>query len=223
MKRASKLINSIIIVSLFLSCSKQSENQTPVEDIPNAGFENWGTLDGFDKPDTWETSNFSLFSVVSFNTVTKDIIEKYSGIFCPRLETKSQYIDNVEVKVAGLLTLGSFDINIETRKATVSGGIPFEGKPITFEGFYKYNGVGIDRCYFNIVLTRFNAISNNQDTIGHGTLSSGSISSWTPFKIPIEYLSNDAPESMNIVILSSDTTIFEPGSTLWVDNLILKY
>lgn len=219
----ARLIQSIFIFLFFLSCNKPSENPVPINEIPNANFENWGTLNEFDKPDNWGTSNFSLFSVISFNTVTKDGIEKFSGKFCPRLETKSQIIGDAEVKVAGLITLGAFEINLATRKARVSGGLPFISKPVRVEGYYKYNGVGIDRCFIDIAITKFNSVSRKQDTIGSGQFSSASIPDWALFKIPINYHLNETPDSINIVILSSDTSVFEAGSTMWIDSLSLKY
>jgi hypothetical protein len=222
MKYLIKFANIIIISHFLLSCNK-SNDVKPSEEIPNAGFENWGTLYDFDKPESWGTSNFSLYSIVTFTTVTKDGIEKYSGNYCPRLETQSQIINNSPVKVVGLITLGQFDINIATRKAKISGGIPFVTKPLEFQGFYKYNGVGNDNCFIDLAITRFNAVSMQQDTIGHSRFSSKSVSEWTPFNVPINYNSDGIPDSMNIVILSSDTSIFETGSTLWVDDLKLNY
>jgi len=223
MKQFAKLTQSIIIFLFFLSCNKPSENPIPINVIPNADFENWGTLYDFDKPESWGTSNFSLYSVVTFNTVTKDGIEKFSGNFCPRLETISQIVGDTEAKVVGLITLGKFEINIATRKASVSGGLPFISKPVGLAGYFKYNGVGMDKCFIDIAITKFNSLSKKQDTIGSGQFSSGSITDWTSFNIPIKYHLNETPDSINIVILSSDTSIFKAGSTMWIDNLSLKY
>jgi len=215
-----------IIVILFgftyYSCKNDNVEPEPQDTIPNSDFENWIDDYSFEKPEHWSTSNFSLYNIVTFNTVTKDSIS-YEGQYCPKLETKSQVISNELVKTAGLITLGSFDVNIATRQAQISGGIPFVSKPKSLEGYLKYTAIGSDKCFVDIVLTKFNTELLKQDTIASARFSSGSVSEWTHFDLPIKYFFNDAPDSMNIVILSSDTSIFEAGSTLWIDNLSLKY
>ncbi len=102
MKINSIIINALIISLFFFSCKESNENPVPNMEIPNADFENWEMLYKLDKPIDWGTSNLSLYGVVTFNTVKKDGLEKYSGNFSSKLETKSQIIDNSEVKVVGL-------------------------------------------------------------------------------------------------------------------------
>ncbi len=218
------LILIICLITIF-SCKKEDNNSDlqPLKSIPNSNFENWLLKDGFDKPESWNTSNFSLYGILTINAVSKDSAISEQKNYFPKLETKSQLIDNEFVKVAGLLTLGSFDINISTRKAEVNGGIPFSQRPRSLSGKYKYMGIGIDSCIIGISLTNFKPESNICDTIGFGKFASGNINDWTNFDIPINYRSNDLPDSLNIIILSSDTSIFETGSTLWVDDLLLNY
>jgi len=210
-----------LLIFAFNFCNNEDKAE-PKNEIQNTNFESWSFENEFDKPLGWNTSNFSLYSVVSFNTVSKDSLTAYEGKYCPRLETKSQIIGDETVKVVGLITLGNFDINIATKEASISGGIPFKSKPMSLEGYYKYNAIGSDKCYIDIVLTK-TLDNKNQDTIARGTFSSESTSEWVSFEIPLQYYLNEEPENLNIVILSSDTSIFENGSTLWVDNLSLKY
>lgn len=221
--------NQIIFIFLILGsltnsfCKKSESNQNPQNTIPNSDFETWIEDDSFEKPQDWNTSNFSLYGVVTFNTVEKITDNLQSGDFCSKLTTQSQLINNNEVKVAGLITLGNFDVNLASRRARISGGIPFISKPIGLDGYYKYTAANIDSCFVDITLTKFNTQRSVQDTIAHARFSSSSVSNWTHFDLPIKYFSNETPDSMNIVILSSDTSIFEAGSTLWIDNLSLKY
>lgn len=208
----------VISIGLLLRCNNKESPITPKENIPNSGFENWTTEDNFVNPTDWHTSNFSLYNIVTFNTVSKDSTDPFSGKFCARLETKSQLINGEIVKVAGLITLGTFDINIASREAIVYGGIPINSKPIGLEGYYKYNSVGGDSCFIDITLS-----TQSKDTIADGRFSSSGKSDWTLFNIPLTYRSEITPQNINIIVLSSDTSIFEPGSTLWVDDLKLKY
>jgi hypothetical protein len=211
------------VVCFSCNNDKTEDEIVPQNEILNPDFEVWEEVNGFDKPKYWNTSNFSLYGIVTFNTVTKENLSALEGAFCPKLVTKSQIIDNSEVKVAGLLTLGNFDINIESRQAVVNGGIPFVSRPVSLEGYYKYAGVGIDSCFIDFALTKFKASDLSRDTVASARFSSASIDNWTSFSLPIRYSSNETPDSMNIIILSSDTSIFENGSTLWIDNLSLKY
>lgn len=211
-----------IISIYFISCNNKNDSPEPKNEIPNKDFENWVIENEFDKPENWNTSNFSLYNIVTFNTVYKDSLTFFSGNYSPRLETKSQVINSELVKVVGLITLGNFDINIATKKAHISGGIPFKSRPIILEGYYKYNAVGNDKCFIDIALTKLNN-QKKRDTIAHAQFSSVSVSNWTLFELPLQYYFDDIPDSLNIIFLSSDTSIFEAGSTLWVDNLSLTY
>jgi hypothetical protein len=223
MKKITYLI-SLVLSILINSCqSNDKEIIVPEEQLQNNGFELWEEVNNFDKPESWNTSNFSLYNIVTFNTVMKENTNPFSGNYCVKLETKSQIINTDEVKVVGLITLGNFDINIATRKAKISGGIPFITRPISFKGNYKYSPIGIDSCFMDIALTKYNFSLNRQDTIAQGRFSSSTANSWKEFLLPIKYRSVDIPDSMNIIILSSDTSIFEAGSTLWIDELSLVY
>jgi len=223
MKRIYSISILFFVFVFIFSCNENSETPVPVDEIPNGDFENWESLNNMDKPTSWSTSNLNLFSVVIFNTVTKSSSDKFLGEYSARLETKSQIIDNSPLKVVGLLTLGNFNVNIATKKASVSGGIPFITHPLMLEGNYKYLAVGNDSCFITLALTKFNSINKTQDTIADAKFSSASVSDWTSFSIPIHYHSELKSDSLNIIILSSDTSIFNAGSTMWIDNLKLKY
>jgi len=222
MKHIAFFILFSIIGIYFISCDNTNDSPEPENQIPNPDFEKWVLENEFDKPESWNTSSFSLYNMVTFNTVFKDSLTFFSGNYSSRLETKGQIINSELVKVVGLITLGNFDINIATKKAHISGGIPFQSKPISLTGYYKYNAVGDDNCFMDIALTKLNN-QKKQDTIAHGRFSSGSVSDWTSFELNLQYFSEDIPDSLNIVFLSSDTSIFEAGSTLWIDNLSLTY
>ncbi|MDH8702760.1 hypothetical protein M2138_002135, partial [Dysgonomonadaceae bacterium PH5-43] len=54
----------------------------------------------------------------------------------------------------------------------------------------------------------------------------GTFDNWTRLSIPIEYLTNDTPEKMNIIISTGNYWVREDigkGNTLWVDDLELIY
>lgn len=223
MKNA-QIIILILTILVCNSCKDKNDDIKLKKDIiPNAQLETWVQDNLYEKPESWNTSNFSLYGIINLNPVNKDSSAPYEGKYCAKLSTEGTIIDNQPVKIIGLITLGSFDVNISTKQAKVSGGIPFKSKPLALEGYYKYEGVGIDSCFVVIAITKFNKQTLKQDTVAYGLFSSSSVSTWTHFSLPINYFSKEQPDSMNIIILSSDTSIFEQGSTMWVDNLSLKY
>lgn len=189
--------------------------------IPNNDFENWSSDGEFLNPDGWDCSNRSFFSLLSFTTTTR-VTDAYSGTYCTRLETIQESTGGEIVKMAGILTLGIFDVNIIDRTAIVKGGIPFTQKPTKLTGYYKYFPVANDSSNFQIGLTKFNATKGFSDTLGYGKFASSSASEWTYFEVPVEYNNEGTPDTLNIVFLSSDTSIFNVGSVLFIDSIGLE-
>lgn len=210
-----------VLLLTFIFLCIFSQQQIHAQNLPNYDFENWASDGTFFNPVSWGTSNFSAMSIISFNTVFQETSDLYSGNSCAKLVTVEQNIGGDIVKVAGLITLGYFDVNFATRKAVVKGGIPCTSRPGLFSGYYKYSSSGIDSCIMSIYLTKYNTISNRADTLGLGIYSSSNQSEWTYFEAPVNYSSSENPDTMNIVILSSDTSLFVAGSTLYIDQLAI--
>lgn len=208
-----------ILISLVFIILFPLQNKS--QNLPNFSFEEWAADGTFNNPVSWGTSNFSVFSIVTFNTVFKETTNIYSGTSSAKLVTVEKNVAGDNVKVAGLITLGHFDVNLSTRKAEVSGGLPMTAKPTKLSGYYKYSTPGIDSCVMSIYLTKFNTSTSKADTLATGMFSSGTVENWTYFEAPIEYRSIDTPDTMNIIILSSDTSLFVPGSTLFIDQLAI--
>ncbi len=71
---------AIIVLTIILTaCDNKDEEITSQLVIPNSDFENWEIENDFDKIVDWQSSNFSLYSIVTFNTVSKDSINNYEG------------------------------------------------------------------------------------------------------------------------------------------------
>jgi hypothetical protein len=212
-----KILKYILPIALIVLTNLHLLSQN----LPNYSFEDWDTDGWVDEPVGWGTSNFSVVSVISFKTVTEETSNPYSGNSCIRLETIEKNASGDDVKVAGLITLGTFDVNLSTRQAVVSGGVSMAKRPSVFSGYYKYSPVGIDSCIMSIFLTRYIVAEKRRDTIGTGFFTSGEQATWKKFEASVNYTSSEAPDTMNIVVLSSDTSIFEPGSTLYLDDLYI--
>jgi hypothetical protein len=209
-------VSIAVIILSFLSFKN-----TYAQNLPNYDFENWVSDGTFNNPVSWGTSNFSVFSIITFNTVFRDTTNSFSGNTCAKLVTVEKSAAGNMVKVLGLITLGYFDVNLSTRKAIVKGGIPFNGRPTKLSGYYQYSTQGVDSCLMSIYLTKHNTAANKTDTLGTGIFKSGQKNEWTYFEAPVHYVSESAPDTMNIIIISSDTSLFVPGSTLLIDKLAI--
>jgi hypothetical protein len=187
--------------------------------IPNNSFETWSG----GEPDNWNTTN--QISVFVFNTVKKDLSGPQQGSASAELTTVTKtFFPFGTYSVPGLLTLGNLNVDLFAQTFSLSGGYPFTGRPQKLKGYFKYQPVGNDRCIFGIGLFKWNI--GKQDTLGIGGIDTlGTFNSWTQFEIPIHYLMQDDPDTMNIVILSSIPldTIDHNGTKLWVDNLSFDY
>lgn len=218
-----KKITFLFIVALSFAVISQSFAQ--VDSIPNPDFENWESADIGEKPIAWDVSNIDYSPLATWETITKDATDPYSGIYCVRLETVMENVFLLgDVTLPGIITLGEFIIDIATQTASVIGGIPFTARPTMLKGYYKYSPAGIDSCLIAIGLSKWNTVNNERDTIGYGYFNSkNTVTGWTLFEIPIGYVLPDDPDSMNIIIMSSDTSILAIGSTLWIDSLSFDF
>ena len=208
-------MKSILLFGLSFICAiSMSFSQ---QAIPNNDLESWGTSGSFDKPVNWNTSNTSVF-IGTVTTVTKST-DAFSGSYSARLESKSPM--GFSTVAPGLITLGNFNLNIVQQTGTISGGIPYNDKPLRFKGNFKYAPQGADQCFIAAVLYKYNSSTQMRDTLGTALFTSNStVSSWTAFDVQFEYTSSDTPDSLNIIVMSSDGR-FTPvnGSLLFIDNL----
>ncbi len=188
-------VNSTLIISIlsiFLSVTAIAQDS-----IPNYNFENWYSPE---TPHNWETTN--IFLPPGFATCTRDT-NAYNGNYAIQLKT----IKMDDFLIPGVATLGHVELY------SVSGGIPFTKRPNSLSGFVKHPGQG-DSVFIAIQFFK------NGQIIGGGTWgTTDSIPSYTSFSAPIEFLSNENPDTMNIVFLTDPN---KQTSTLIVDDLHLE-
>jgi hypothetical protein len=190
--------------------------------IPNASFENWTTIGNYTDPTGWDTPNQELMSIPFFGTsvVTKSTDHHGTGSFSAKLETKHLTLPPLDVP--GFMTCGKLVIDINAGTFILSGGVPVVDIPTHLKGYFKYFPKGGDSCAIGIGLTRTTA--GVQDTVGYGAFSTkDTISDWAPFSAWIDYISATAPDSMNIVALSTAQETMTVGTILYVDELYLDY
>jgi len=189
--------------------------------ILNPSFEQWTTQGAFENPTSWETSNVTVNTglfPITIETVTKNS-DAQQGSYAAKLTSVSPM--GFSAVAPGLLTLGTFNLDIMAQTGTVSGGVPCTDRPTHFNGFFKYEPQGSDSCFIACVLFKWNATTQSPDTVGAALFTSAdNITSWTAFNIPFTYNSSETPDTMNVIIMSSDGR-YTPvvNSTLYIDNL----
>ena len=190
--------------------------------IPNAGFEDWITTGNYSNPTGWDSPNEELMSIPFFGTsvVTKSTDHHGTGSYSVRLETK--HIALPPLDVPGFITCGTLTVNLTAGSYTLTGGAPVVDIPTHLKGYFKYLPKGGDSCAIGIGLTK--TTSGVQDTVGIGSFSTkDTVSDWTPFSAWIDYLTTDAPDTMNIIAISTAQEVMTAGTVLFVDDLFLDY
>lgn len=150
------------------------------------------------------------------------------------------------VVAVGNAGLGLFVYNESNPFNSIIFGSPFTSRPVKFTGWYTYKSVGGvspmdgndwlingDSLLISCFLTKWNTSAGKRDTVGIASwTSSQTVTVYTQFEIPFHYFSNEAPDSANVILLSSslgyvadfaDRPYGVKGSTLVVDDLHMDY
>ncbi len=195
------------------------------EQIANPDFENWSDIgNSMMNPDSWDTSNdyidLGFLGQYSFHTVQADDADYMYGSKSMRLECVTQSVVGTDATMPGVATLGTFELDMTTQQGGIEGGIPFTSRPSHLRGYYKYTASGADSCFIGIGIFLNNGV---RDTIGQALLKSSTVTDWTLFEVPVEYTSQETPDSMNVIIMNTDPENIMDGSVLLVDSLSLVY
>ena len=202
----------LFILTLTFAVSAKAQN------IPNAGFESWTAGFGFDDPNSWGTLNaLSLIGIPI--SVTKST-QRHGGSFSAKVETMST-IDSIGqvTPSTGFMAIGFVDIF----NNQFDIGTPFTARPDSLVGWVKCNSVNGDTSGVALQLTKWDATSLTQEMIGFGGyITTSSSSTFYRFSVPIEYESENTPDSISVFVLSSLGN-GQIGSAIWVDDLSLIY
>lgn len=225
-----------------------------IEEIPNLGFETWNSAKkgiitkkdcwypNEDAADSyWATGNSGVILVTNSNTTPVEGDDSRTG-----KAAKMTTVDGIMIvgQAAGNLFIGSYATNTSNPEASVSFGRPYSGaRPLNLTGYYKYEGKEIsnngtqpeDASFTQdegeIYILVWDAADN---LIGEGHFyPKGTVNTYTPFSIDVNYTSKAKAAKLTIVCTSSRYGgIFSgtkvagkvgAGSTLWVDDFSLSY
>lgn len=212
-----KKVKSVIFCLLLSATILQGQTV-----IPNSSFENWTSYGNYSDPTGWDTPNAELMAIPFFGiTVVSKSTDHYgTGSFSVKLETKHLTLPSFDVP--GFMTCGKITINMTAGTFILSGGVPVVDVPTHLKGYYKYSPKGGDSCVIGIGLTKTTGAT--QDTVGFGAFSTkDTVTDWTPFSAWIDYISAIAPDTMNIIALSTAQETMTIGTILYVDDLYLDY
>jgi len=201
-----------IFTTMFFVLTAAAFMAVNAQQIPNNGFENWSG----GKPVSWDAPNINLGLTTIF-TVTEETTNPYAGSKSCKIETKANPLGG---NLPGFITLGTFDLMTQT----INGGMPFTLRPTKLKGYYKYTPGTGDQAFFGIGLSKWTG--STRDTIGEGfLLAPMPVATWTQFEVDINWTSTDNPDSVNIIIASSDLVggNYVLGSVLWVDELVFEF
>lgn len=187
--------------------------------IPNGDFESWPP-DNDSNPEHWDSPNDATGGFPFYLITVEKTTDSHSGQFAASLTTGS-ILDEI---IPGLLTLGTFELDLDNPEESSFYGIPFSDRPAMLEGYYKYDTPANDNGAIGILLTKFDEENAQRDTIAFGGyMFNQQDPDYAHFSAFLNYLSYEEPDSMNIIILSSASQQMTEGSQLLTDDLSLDY
>jgi hypothetical protein len=182
----------------------------------NSGFENWTDST---HATGWNSLNQTIgvppFAV--YLQSLKRTTDKRSGNYAAKLTTKTIAI--ISQTIPGFVNLG----NVDLASQEISGGIPCTGMPTKLSGYYKFSPSGGDTMLIAVILYKYNTTTQQSEEIGYGVFMNNTATpTYTYFENMITYdVPNVAPDTMDIIMISSATETPHDGSTLYVDDLVL--
>lgn len=174
--------------------------------IPNSGFENWSTKNGYSNPVDWDNFN-DMTSQMSIITCEKGLNPNSSSY----LKLTSKTVPGFGV-IPGLAVCGAFDLNT----MSPSSGFAYTKRPTSLSGICRHNEAN---GFVEIRLTKWDQNSNTRIIISNSIYPfSGKTSGWTKFSIPMNYINSTSPDSCIILISASDDSPTN-GDYLYLDDL----
>ncbi|HEX7412505.1 MAG TPA: T9SS type A sorting domain-containing protein [Bacteroidia bacterium] len=207
-----KLLSVTLVAAALVSNAQQ---------LTNNGFETWASS----IPSSWGTMDGALAAdgLSGGTSVTKSSTP-HSGSFAVTLTTKG--IPIVGTVAPGIIEYGSMSVNIGTQAATFKG-LPYTSSPSSATYWIFGTVASGDSSGMQIILTKWNTVTNKRDTIGLGydrVPTSGITSSYTMRTVNITYTTSPpAPDTIQCLVISSILKTPVVGNTITVDDINLVF
>ncbi len=201
----------------------------------NSSFENWG-YDSYGLPFchnwAWGVVNTPCGP---YSAVTEKTNDSFHGSWAVKMESKvcSSPSGGPRLRTGRIQTAITGD-TIVTHPLGWSLG--YSERPEELSFYYKFHQEGTDSAAIYLLLFNYDVDTYNVDTVG---IASSYIheetTEYTEFTLPIEYYKNDTPSFIHILFITSKTLadlgdweyepayeLAQPGTTFWVDNIVLR-
>jgi hypothetical protein len=214
------LLFGVLIASIATTAQTQ---------IPNSNFENWTFAENeTDSLIGWSSSNAIVISpVISLYSET----DSYQGDYAGNLVTAP--FGFVQYSTIGVLVNGEAIFgyggggggnNVELESG---GGTPISYKPTDVKGHYRTTTLATgDLPFAKVLLTKYNTVLSQRDTVGYAEYNFDSSDDFTPFTIPVEDLMPDeTPDTITTIFYSSNPSLvgeFGVWSNLYLDSVYLS-
>ncbi len=188
----SLILFSFVFLTIVSLSFQPLRAQAP---IPNGDFEQWAN----GSPVGWATDN----AATTYTPVTQTSDAEHGS----------------SALLGSVISLGGFGELAPTAECGTAGapGFPYTDRPNSLTGYYKFNPMGGDTIEILCVFEK-----NGVDIGGGGFFAATSASSYTAFAVPVEWLTNDTPDTaiLAVAIVSGASGLTgSVGSTMEVDNL----
>lgn len=199
--------------------------------IISAQFQNWdfeigGNNGVYDTLENWSTTNPMTSPIGQVSFIINNA--SYSGLQAASMNT-------VNLGIAGLPYPGAI-VNGNYGFSSLTGYDDYikGGEPVSYplggsqisgiSGYWYYSSLTQnDSAVAKVLLKTWNISTNSVDTVALGELKAPSTTSYVPFKIPLNYLNNNLPDSIVVAFFSTDPDTPLPGGKFKVDKLSLDY
>lgn len=187
------------------------------------GFETWADVPnaaaGVQDPRGWASFNVLTYPLIGMQqTVFKETASVGAGAAAAKIVTKPipSTISVPGYDTVGVLAIGTVDLLSRNIKL----GTPYTGRPEKVSYYTKYEPVSTDTAMVNVLLTKYNTTTKKQDIVASGMWTTTATSTtWTKQELILTYMmSNESPDSLQIMISSSSLYRPKVNSTLYVDD-----
>lgn len=202
--------------------------------LPNMNLEEWVmfpfSTGYYEEPGggIWTTANRAvLLNPEIFKITTFKTEDAYQGMYAAKIVTDVADLPGPnDILQTGALATGYFD-ELALPPTNLKDGIPFNGRPYRFKGYFKYLSVNHDSCDVYSLLYKWNPSTHHRDTIAYAWKTDTiRVTEWTLFDIPYTYFSEEEPDTISIIFAPSAAgDLFEGqvGSTLYIDDISLEF
>ncbi len=191
-----KFINIVLAIACMISIS---DAQT------NLNFENWGP------------SNMGSFIPTGWTTFNMDLLGFPESTFQETANPGEGSSSVKMVNTSGYTPVFGYDII----GGVVFQSSPYTDKPVSVDFMYKSNILATDTGWFLVTLQHWDGIQSVVDAEAKMTFSGAPVTSWTTVSLPFQYYTSNTPDTISIMITSSNNVVPQPtaGSELQIDAI----